>query len=283
MIHINRNRENLGKFTEQEVADGLKSGRFLSSDLAWRDPMPAWEPLSTFTDLPEATVEAPPVIEAESPNDGPVEPAWERSESALSLGAAFETVRQIFTSPAETFRRMQTSGGFSKPMAFYLLLSWASGVAAIGYQALVSFINPEIFLGEAAKSLSHNAILIICAAVAFLLPIFLIIGSLLSAATFHLSLMIVGGAKKPFEVTYRALAYASGATSVLQFIPLCGGYLYMFANFFYLVIALREAHQTETWRIVLGSLILFLLCCGIFAGAAFLVAGLAGGLGGIFK
>jgi hypothetical protein len=283
MIHINRNRENLGKFSEQEVADGLKSGRFLPGDLAWRDPMPTWEPLSTFTDLPEPSVEVPPALEAEVPNDGPVEPAWERSESGLSLGAAFETVRQIFSSPAETFRRMQTTGGFSKPMAFYLLLSWASGVAAIGYQALVSFINPEIFLGDAAKSLSHNAILVICAAVAFLLPIFLIIGSFLSAATFHLGLMIVGAAKKPFEVTYRAVVYASGATSVLQFIPLCGGYLYMFANFFYVVIALREAHQTETWRIVLGSLIMFLFCCGIFAGAAFLVAGMAGGLGGFFK
>jgi hypothetical protein len=34
---------------------------------------------------------------------------------------------------------------------------------------------------------------------------------------------------------------------------------------------------------VLGSLIMFLFCCGIFAGAAFLVAGMAGGLGGFFK
>jgi len=52
MIHINRNRENIGQFSAQEVADGLKNGRFLPGDLAWRDPMPAWEPLSTFTDLP---------------------------------------------------------------------------------------------------------------------------------------------------------------------------------------------------------------------------------------
>jgi len=52
MIHINRNRENIGKFHEQEVADGLKSGRFLPTDLAWREPMTTWEPLSTFTDLP---------------------------------------------------------------------------------------------------------------------------------------------------------------------------------------------------------------------------------------
>jgi hypothetical protein len=38
MIHINRNRENIGKFNDQDVADGLKSGRFLPTDLAWREP-----------------------------------------------------------------------------------------------------------------------------------------------------------------------------------------------------------------------------------------------------
>ena len=52
MIHINRDRENIGKFNDQDVADGLKSGRFLPTDLAWREPMSSWEPLSTFTDLP---------------------------------------------------------------------------------------------------------------------------------------------------------------------------------------------------------------------------------------
>ena len=69
MIHINRNRESLGKFTDQEVADGLKSGKFLGSDLAWRDPMPSWQALSTFSDLPEALDEkaelAPALPQAE--------------------------------------------------------------------------------------------------------------------------------------------------------------------------------------------------------------------------
>lgn len=52
LIHINRNRENLGKFTDQDVADGLQSGKFLPTDLAWQEPMPAWQELSTFKDLP---------------------------------------------------------------------------------------------------------------------------------------------------------------------------------------------------------------------------------------
>ena len=64
MIHINRDRENIGKFNDQDVADGLKNGRFLPTDLAWREPMTSWEPLSTFTDLPPPEETAEPVAEA---------------------------------------------------------------------------------------------------------------------------------------------------------------------------------------------------------------------------
>jgi hypothetical protein len=52
MIFINRNRQSLGQFDEQDVADGLKSGKFLPGDLAWQEPMESWKPLAEFTNLP---------------------------------------------------------------------------------------------------------------------------------------------------------------------------------------------------------------------------------------
>ena len=279
IIHINRDRENLGKFDEQEVADGLKSGRFLPTDLAWREPMATWEPLSNFTDLPKAAEQiVVEVKDAPAPAPAPAlpEPAWERSESSLSPGAAVETIRQVLFSPKETFKKMTTTGGYSKPLVFYTLMAWVSGIASIGYQAVAGTLNPTIF-GEVGKNLTPMTIVIISCAVALILPVFLIIGSFSSAAIFHLSLMVVGAANKPFEVTYRAFTYTMGALAVLQFIPLCGGYLSSLAGLFYMVIALREAQQTETWRIVLGSLILFLVCCGAVAVFSFAVVGLAGG------
>lgn len=72
MIHINRNRENIGKFNEQDVANGLRSGRFLPSDLAWREPMATWEPLSNFTDLPPP--EAAGETKIETPAESPASP-----------------------------------------------------------------------------------------------------------------------------------------------------------------------------------------------------------------
>ncbi len=278
MIHINRNRENLGKFTDQDVADGLKSGKFLPSDLAWQDPMPTWKELGTFTDLPPASEDGQgSEISAAMGDSEPssIEPAWESASGRPSLGDAIETIKQVFSEPAMVFRRMPTSGGYNRPMRFYVLTSWVSGFAAVCYQLVASLINPSMFLGDASKGLSQTGMITIFLSVGLILPLFLILGIFASASMFHFSLKLVGGATKPYEATVRALAYAAGATSVLQFIPLCGGYLYPIANFIYSVIAIREVHRTDMWRVVLAGLILFLLCCGLVLAFALLVISLA--------
>ena len=280
MIHINRNRENLGKFTDQEVADGLKTGRFLPTDLAWREPMPTWQPLSTFNDLPEPSSEESVQIPVHGlPTDSPenIEPAWERA-SGLSLGAAIETVKQVFSNPKSTFQNLPPTGGLGRPLFFYTLVGWISGGTAIFYQITAASINPEMFLGEAAKGLTQGTIVVAGIAVVLFLPLFLIAGAFIWAAMVHLFLMITGASRHGFEATFRALAYSSGATSMLQLVPLCGGYLYPVAHIVYGVIALKEVHRTDLWRVVLSMVLMMLLCCGAFVGIAVGIAALAGQL-----
>ncbi|MEI8292984.1 MAG: DUF4339 domain-containing protein [bacterium] len=89
MIHINRNRENIGKFNDQDVADGLRSGRFLPTDLAWREPMASWQPLSTFTDLP-------PPEESPEPHFPNPEIASGPDGSRLVLGECFSNGWESF-------------------------------------------------------------------------------------------------------------------------------------------------------------------------------------------
>ena len=38
-FHINRGGTNLGTFSEDEVRDGLRSGKFFGTDLGWREGM----------------------------------------------------------------------------------------------------------------------------------------------------------------------------------------------------------------------------------------------------
>ena len=280
MIHINRNRENLGKFTDQEVADGLKSGRFLPTDLAWQEPMPTWQPLSTFTDLPEPSPEgavAIPVEDAAAKSSQTIEPAWER-KTGLSLAAGIQTVKQVFSTPTATFQNLPQTGGVGRSLFFYTLAGWISGGVAIFYQLVAASINPEMFLGAAAKDVSQGMLIGIGIGALLFLPLVLIAGAFVWAAIVHLFLMLTGSANGGFEATFRALAYSGGATSVLQLVPLCGGYIYPMAYLVYGVIALKEVHRTEMWRVVVSMLLILMLCCGVFVALALGIAALSANL-----
>ena len=90
MIHIARESRPLGKYPPEVVAEGLRSGRFLPTDLAWQDPMPDWVPLANFEGLPETEEPTPEEPQGENVADpallpGVGEPAWEhRHEVGIS-------------------------------------------------------------------------------------------------------------------------------------------------------------------------------------------------------
>jgi hypothetical protein len=285
MIHINRDRKTLGKFNEQEVADGLKSGKFLPTDLAWRDPMPTWEPLSAFTGLPDASevcsVDAENDANAENESAESVEPAWERTGGQSPVTTAVASVKQVLSTPSATFAQLPAEGGFIKPLFFYVLTAWTSGGAALAYQLMAALINPSMVFGEVA--ISTSMMVGIFVGLLFFLPVILIFGLYVSAGLFHLALLMTKGANKPFEATFRALAYAQGSASVLQFVPLCGGYIYPALSIVYSVIALREVHRVELWRVVLAAVLLFLLFCGLAMGAGLLFVGLGSAFIGAAK
>lgn len=276
MIHINRNRQSLGHFSDQEVADGLKSGEFLPDDLAWQEPMEAWLPLSSFTGLPPAaSVPSPvlPPVEAIPLAPGVAAPVWESAEPPPLFSAAVESVKQVLSKPVETFQAMPGEGGYAKPLKFYILVSWVTSAVAVIYQTAAALINPAMFVGEEAKNLPQYALVLIFAGVIVFMPVFLLLGSFISSAILHGALMLVGGARKPFETTLRVFCYASGSTSALQLVPLCGGWLYSVSSLVYCVIGLKEAHQTELWRPIAAVLLIILICCGAVFGFAALAVG----------
>jgi general secretion pathway protein G len=51
MIHLNRGATSLGIFSEEEVREGLRSGRFVPGDMGWREGMANWQPLSQFSEF----------------------------------------------------------------------------------------------------------------------------------------------------------------------------------------------------------------------------------------
>src|SRR5260370_42516946 len=60
MIHVNRGATSLGAFPEEQVREGIRAGRFLLSDLGWREGMASWQPLSQFSEFAEDVAAAAP-------------------------------------------------------------------------------------------------------------------------------------------------------------------------------------------------------------------------------
>lgn len=75
-IHIGRNGQPLGIFSEDQVRDGISRGTFLGTDLAWQEGMEEWKPLSSFSlsgappSLPLSPLTGPAGMPVASTNSG---------------------------------------------------------------------------------------------------------------------------------------------------------------------------------------------------------------------
>jgi len=95
-IHVARNSAQLGIFASEEIIAGLQSGRFLASDLAWRDGMAAWTPLGDWSEFRGVGVPSSPSSTTAAPTSVSMIP-WEQGKS---LGSFFATIKLAIVNPA---------------------------------------------------------------------------------------------------------------------------------------------------------------------------------------
>ena len=72
--HIGREGQQLGKFQDAQIVEGLKQGNFRPTDLAWTEGMSTWEPLGSLPQF-QSIVSAAAPVEPEPPTS--VTPAAE--------------------------------------------------------------------------------------------------------------------------------------------------------------------------------------------------------------
>jgi hypothetical protein len=273
MIHVSRGATNLGAFSEEDVREGLGSGRFTPSDLGWREGMESWQPLSQFAEFsglaPSAAVPAPPAQSAVPPSlAGPTSETlpsrgglpWDEREQKGWFNAFIETLQMVLTRPDFAFRSMKVEGGLAGPIIYALIGGCAGGFVSflfsLGFQSIgLSMGRRNTFAMLTGMGVGSVAFII-------LLPVLIVLGLFIGGAIVHLCLMIVGGANKTFETTLRVLAFTQGSTGPLQMVPICGGII---AGVWALVvncIGLARAHETDTGRAVLAIFLPLIVCCG---------------------
>jgi hypothetical protein len=274
-IWINRSGQNLGTFSLEEVQRGLDQGQFVATDLAWQEGMETWKPLAEFPGvrIPSTAAEAEPVYPVVPPpsheitaGDRPsVAPAWERRPEVKLFPAFFITIREVLFEPGPTFSRLPITGQLKRPTTFYLML------LVIQYALAYLFYAVYIPFASASSELQRSGISVGLAEIIlpFALLLFAVIAiglNFAAAGIFHLVLMMLGGANKSYEATYKVLCY-SNCAHLFAFVPCVGSIAALV--FFYIasIIGLQKVHGTESWKAAVAMILPGALCCIALVGS----------------
>ena len=270
-FHINRSGTNLGTFSEDEVRDGLRSGKFFGTDLGWREGMATWEPLAQISEFaqqagPGGAASPQPQFTGAStvtpmatiaPRSGL---PWDDRQQRGILRAFFDTLIMVLTKPAEAFTIMKREGGFGEPLVYAVVGGSVGAIVSFLFSLLLHsfgmFTDQRNPLGAMAGMGIGSIGFIILAPLAIVIVLFIVAGIV------HLCLLIVGGANQSFETTFRVLAFTQGSTGVLQLIPVCGGVIGAVWGIVVNCIGLARAHETDTGRAVLAVMLPVIVCCG---------------------
>jgi hypothetical protein len=206
------------------------------------------------------------------------EPAWERRAQLGIFDAAWQTIRDVLTKPAEVFARMRREGGLGGPLLFYVLVGTIGNIASFAYQWFVQMAG---MAAGAQSQQTPNPVAemmftgVGMAVIVVLMPLFIAVGAFVYGGILHLSLMICGGAKQPFETTFRVHSYAAGAVSALMVIPFCGSLVAGVWSLVATIIGLSKAHEISTGRAVWAALLPMIFCCTLIA----VIIGIAAAVG----
>lgn len=237
-------------------------------------PPPGQGPFGEMPSLPPVASDNPyasplsagaSFAEYQSVHSGPrTGPPWERNGPSTS--SFVETIKLIYSSLGFFFTDMRREGGLGQPLLFAVIGGSIGGLAAacfnIGIQFLAMFAGAQNGPPGFGPGAGAAFIVVMFVVVVVLVPIGVVLQSFISAAVFHVCLMILGGANKTFETTFRVVAYSSGSTSLLLLIPLCGQYVQGIVSLVFSAIGLMHAHETSGVKATFAVLLPVLLCCG---------------------
>jgi hypothetical protein len=288
-IHVNRGATSLGTFPEEQVREALRAGRFLPTDLGWKEGMANWQPLSQFSEfasdiaaaapasgVPPPQTPTPPTAiapAAGSPSTAPRSGLpWDERHTKGFFSAFIETLQMVLTRPGEAFTAMRREGGLGEPLIYALIGGTLGTMVGLFYRFALQSVFAGFGRTDALNHLLGGAALIL---VMIISPLLVVIGTFIVSAILHLCLMIVGGAKQSFETTFRVVCFSGGSVNPLQLIPICGGLIAFVWGLVLYCVGLARSHEIETGRAVIAVLLPLIACCG----GGFLLLMMFGALG----
>jgi hypothetical protein len=224
----------------------------------------------------QALQQGVPVTFSDSARQGP---PWEERETIGWAKSAWQTIVGVLTRPSETFAKMRVDGGITAPFLFQLLVGGSCVAVRVIYFAIAER------LGYSMKSFMPGQQFLVSEVGGWWVVLFQIVGAFLGTAAFsfvyagvfHLCLMLVGGARRPYETTYRVICYGGAAVASLNLIPILGTLVSSPWTAVAWMIGLARAHETDLWRAIMAVMIPFVVCCFGMAALVVMVMGLVSG------
>ncbi|MGH8095016.1 MAG: YIP1 family protein [Chthoniobacterales bacterium] len=253
-IQVNRGETKLGNFSEEEIREGLKSGRFAPTDLGWREGMPAWLPLAQFPEFATPGALAP--AEVSVPQSGL---PWDRRRELGLLPAFIETLKLVLLNPTAAFGAMKPEGGLGEPLIYAVI---GSSFGFLFYFIFSMFFSSLGFMRDHNPLAGFIGFGIGGIFMLVFIPFAVVLGLFIGSGIVHLCLMLVGGAKRSYETTFRVLCYSAGSAYPLMIIPICGGFISGIWCLVVECIGLGRAHETTTGKALLAVFLPIVVCCG---------------------
>jgi hypothetical protein len=191
-------------------------------------------------------------------------PPWEQG------GPAFErflrTAKAVLLEPAALFAGMRREGGLQAPLLYAVVGLTAGAVVASAYNVLLSGLSLGPFAdwdGRAGTSSLLVALVVT--------PIIGAVAAFVAAGIYHVMLLLLDGARYPFETTFRVQSYVMGSTALLSFVPFCGSFVGAVWGIVCAIVGLARAHEIGTGKAAAAVLIPAVVCCFVVAALAVLL------------
>jgi hypothetical protein len=188
---------------------------------------------------------------------------WERRTSWLDLVAFWRTTKNILFRPAATFTALNYEAGIRSSIV-YLLVYGSLGQVIGRYWFTLLGIHYGILEGNALDNTVHFAVAVLLTPIVLLVFIFVVAGLV------HLLLRILRATQRPFTATFQVMAYASGATSFVNVIPIVGRFIMPIWALVLYFVGLAKAHQTSKSRVFI-ALLAPLVFAGLFIAGIVLI------------
>ncbi len=189
--------------------------------------------------------------------------SWESGEGFV--GAFIETTRESLFSPTRFFRKVAEGEGYWAPLIYGVIAGIIGTFGSILWQWL--FMAQYIPIPGPFTAIPLGFILtVLLIAMPFLIALSIFIGSVIN----HVCLMIVGGNKKGFKATFRAVSYAWSGY-LFGIIPVVGSTIGAIYSLVLIILGVREGHGITTGKAVLAALLPVIVIVGLCILAVILV------------